>query len=491
MRRAVSLLSGGVLALCWVLLSAPAFAVWTPTGGGDHEGADWTPANGTAIAGVHTNIGSFNVAAGTTVNVQQWNGSAYGNVAIEAQNINIAGTLSAAGAGYGGGGGGGGGVGTTGPNPQRDPCAGACKPYNNSSGGAGTRGGLNGGGGTKTCANFGTSVGGNGGKGGGTYGGAAGSGRTRNYNQGAQAGGNGARGGYAVAGGNGDTTTDESLRLGSGGGGGGGGACAYEPTRSSVGGSGGGGAGGAGGGWIKLAACGTLSISGAVLTNGKHGGNGANGTNGRYGSYGCDFQGSGGNGGSAAGSSTSAGGSGVAGYQNNALPLVAACFPPDYPGNPTLACDGSGVVGGNGGAGGHGAGGGLLLKSSLLNFTGTSGSLNGLGSGNDAVNGGTLKYGYGQLTGNPLPLANFGRTYQLSGGVGCFLDIGLRYQSATGIVAIAALPGAGGSTLQVSRPNGSGVMTTYGIALVPPGDPKASGVHVQTASGVRALRVYP
>jgi hypothetical protein len=76
----------------------------------------------------------------------------------------------------------------------------------------------------------------------------------------------GSDGGYLTAGGNGDTSTDRSLSLGSGGGGGSGG---YQET--------GGGGGGAGGGAIYLYAWESLTIesTAALLANGAGGGGGA------------------------------------------------------------------------------------------------------------------------------------------------------------------------------------------------------------------------
>ena len=105
-----------------------------------------------------------------------------------------------------------------------------------------------------------------GGAGAGPYGG---SGGTAN----ASAGG---KGGYRAGSGNGDTTTDRTLYLGSGGGGGGTG---YQET--------GGGGGGAGGGWIKLYAAESISISGTgqVMANGAGAGGGGRDNGGGSTSY--------------------------------------------------------------------------------------------------------------------------------------------------------------------------------------------------------------
>src|SRR6188474_3198000 len=79
-----------------VLFPADAFAQgWTPTGGGDHGGADWTAADGDVIGGVHINIGIFRVPAGATVTVQPWDGTQFGEVDITAEVVTIEGTLSA------------------------------------------------------------------------------------------------------------------------------------------------------------------------------------------------------------------------------------------------------------------------------------------------------------------------------------------------------------------------------------------------------------
>ena len=105
-----------------------------------------------------------------------------------------------------------------------------------------------------------------GGKGAGPFGGAAG---TAN----ASAGG---AGGYLASGGNGDSTTDRSLKLGSGGGGGGAG---WQET--------GGGGGAAGGGWLKLYASDnlTLSSTGRLMANGAGGAGGGRDNGGGSTSY--------------------------------------------------------------------------------------------------------------------------------------------------------------------------------------------------------------
>ncbi|MFC1620993.1 DUF2341 domain-containing protein, partial [Candidatus Omnitrophota bacterium] len=93
----------------------------------------------------------------------------------------------------------------------------------------------------------------------------------------------GSIGGYAGAGVNGDSTTDESLKLGSGGGGGGGANLA------------GGAGGGAGGGYIKFISTGNITVSSGarILANGA-GGGGGNTAEGGYGGGGGGGAGAGG-----------------------------------------------------------------------------------------------------------------------------------------------------------------------------------------------------
>src|SRR5688572_703176 len=102
------LLSGAAQVACVVGLLGlfPSTAIaqgWTPTGGGDHAGADWTPADGDVIAGLHTNIGVFTVPGGATVRVAPWDGAQFGSVEVRAEVVLIAGTLNGNGSGYGGG----------------------------------------------------------------------------------------------------------------------------------------------------------------------------------------------------------------------------------------------------------------------------------------------------------------------------------------------------------------------------------------------------
>ena len=102
-------------------------AVFTDTGGGDHEGADWIITTDTIIAGTHTNIGTFQIDPGVTVTLETYSGGNYGSVDITATTGNIYGVLTGTGKGFPagvgtgkgtngdyGGGSGGGGYGGTG-----------------------------------------------------------------------------------------------------------------------------------------------------------------------------------------------------------------------------------------------------------------------------------------------------------------------------------------------------------------------------------------
>ncbi len=300
---------------------------------------------------------------------------------IEADRIELASgvTINADGAGYGGGGGGGGGPGMTGFGV---PCTDHCVQCSYGVGGAGHAGGAAGGPGAGAAA---TSISGAGGKGGGPFGGSGGGSVSARNSNGATNGKNGSPGGYAAFGTNGDTSTDESLRMGSGGGGGSGGACAYEGDYASVGGSGGGGAGNPGGGYVKLVASGELVLAGRISVKGLSGarGNGQQGTDGFFNAgYTCDLEGSGGAGGDASQSGSSAGAGGVTGY-----------FRGDYNACIQRNCSNSsvqGVAGGRGGNGGAGAGGGVLLKAPTVTVTGSIDAR----SGSSTSNGGTVKIFY-------------------------------------------------------------------------------------------------
>ena len=299
-----------------------------------------------------------------------------GCLVLEARSIIVAAGASilGTGRGHGGGGGGGGGTGNSGP---ASSCSG-CTSCTVGSGGPGSAGGQPG---DLSVIGAGQSISGAGGDGGGPFGGGGGSSRVSSDADGARDGHSGSPGGYATAGGNGDTTTDESVRLGSGGGGGSGGACAYEPYYSSVGGSGGGGAGNPGGAYIKLLASERVEVLGSLYTAGvaNAGGDGGNGTDGQNGGYTCDLTGSGGDGGSAWNAGGSNGGNGVNGY-----------FQAGYNTCIDRQCENGGshaVSGGDGGDGGAGAGGGILIKAPTVLLEGFIDAA----GGQTLANGGTVK----------------------------------------------------------------------------------------------------
>lgn len=311
--------------------------------GGDKVGADITLANNDVISGIWTNVGTLTVPGGMTVYIKAYDGASYGSVDITAQNILIAGTLDATGKGYGGGGGGGGGHGGAGGSVG-------------ASGGSGTLGGAVGGAGNYN-ADYGAQ-GARGGQGGGSQGGAGGE-------LGSAYGGSGSpgtKGGYAGISTNGDSSTDETLYMGSGGGGGGGGGGADDHGSIGGGGGGGGGAGNLGAGYIKLKALYSLNITGSILSKGMASTAG-NGTAGSNGSGANNIGGPGGGGGVAASAGSSHGASGGTG---------------DH-------------TGGSGGNGGAGAGGGVLLKSQGPFGILVTGTIDTRGGGSDAANAGSLK----------------------------------------------------------------------------------------------------
>ncbi len=329
------------LAVLWCGVSV---AAWSNLGGGDHGGTNWVIANGTYIASNHYNVGSVIVATGVTAYVQPYSGGQYGWVQITASNIAIAGTLSASGAGYLGGAGGAGGNGGT------------ADPQNGFPGASGAVGG----------GTFGGA--------GGLYG-AGGTGGPVDWD--GHPGASGQLGGYAVLGGQGDTSTNETLLLGSGGGGGGGSGAGWRGLTGSSGG-GGGGAGNRGGGYIILCASNSIIVEGAILAKGTSAstGNGGAGVTGGN-------PGLGGAGGNPGGAGTSSGGAG---------------------GTYMLGNYGMGSWGGGGGAG---AGGGVLLKSTYLDTR--SAVIDNRGGGNSVTNGGTLKVFY--IEHQAGSLTNIGRMY--------------------------------------------------------------------------------
>lgn len=238
----------------------------------DHAGGNLILANGDVIWGVHTNVNRFEIpTSSTTVLVKPYDGvttDTNGMVEIQANIIEINGTLDATAAGYTGGGGGGGGEpGTLIIPPPSAPGAGGVAPYG---GGA-----FDGGDGGHPSGGFGGS-GGAGAAGDGEFGGAGGIGGHYVVWPSFVPGQPGEDGGYAAPASNGDDTIDESTRMGSGGGGSGGqkadDANATPPYAGS-----GGDAGGRGGGMIRLFAANelTLGADARILANGALGGDGS------------------------------------------------------------------------------------------------------------------------------------------------------------------------------------------------------------------------
>lgn len=321
---------------------------WTDLGGGDHGGSNWTITAGSTLASNHYNLGSVMISSGATVYVKAWDGTKYGGVSIEAVDIQINGILEASGVGYGGGNGGSGGTGST---------------TLNGTGGAGNNG----------MAGSGPFGGTGGAKGVGGYDSSGNPALTR---QGAP-GTVGSPGGYALAGEQGDVTTNELVLMGSGGGGGGGGGAGWNLYGTTSGGGGGGG-GNPGGGWVSLIASNSIILRGSINAKGRSGTTGNGGTGQTQ-----MTPGGGGAGGNAAGSGTSTGGNGGAS-------IVEQCYP-----------------GGRGGNGGAGAGGGIMLKAATVDTLG--GSIDNRGGGNTVTNGGTLKIFYVTLQGGSY--TNTGRAY--------------------------------------------------------------------------------
>ena len=316
----------------------------------------YTYTNQKVVFNGNTTVTAYN----GTDNLTSCDASETGCLQINAGKIvvNSGVSIDASGKGWGGGGGGGGGAGAGDP------------PVGGGSGGSGTRGGGNGGNGAPTYSGCYAGQAGDSGIGGGPYGGPqygfspGGGGCEPNVLNG-DGGYAGKIGGYAAAQTNGDSTSDESLLIGSGGAGapGGGGGFIALGDGNEAGGGGGGGAGNSGGGYVKLNGTNAISVSGSISTTGTSGNTG-NGNGG--GSPGGGSPGGGGNAGSAGSSGSSSGGGGASN-------------------------------GGNGGVGGAGAGGGVLLKSPTI--TVNSGvTINALGGGSSTTNGGTVKIFTDSLT---------------------------------------------------------------------------------------------
>jgi hypothetical protein len=350
-----------------------------PLSGASHDSSDAAPVDALlaevtlsgAVAGDYTYMDT--IVTIQDVTVQPWNGADLatcdvgeaGCFSVHATEIRVVGIIDGVGAGYGGGGGGGGGPSYC--NAMNCSPTGTMGPV--AAGGAGVRGGTAGG--TATGINNA----GSGGKGGGLAGGVGGGGGGWGGCGGASGpGAPGGNGGYAVAGANGDTSTDLSILAGSGGGGGGGGVS--NECFGPAGWAGGGGAGNPGGAYVRLDATAWIVIdaSGMIHTGGRAAstGNGSAGINPT-----C-------NGNISSSRSGGGGAANVAGTSSSA-------------GNGGMAC--ASTAASSGGRGGTGAGGGVVLRAPVVELDGT---LDLFGAG---VVGGTLKV-FGALAGTP---AGFGR----------------------------------------------------------------------------------
>ena len=282
-----------------------------------------------------------------------------GALKVTAEAIKVEGVIDAIGAGYAGGGGGGGGGGGHSDETHGASGFGGSGAYKGDSGGL-----------PESCGvdKFGA-AGGDGAKGGGSYSGTGGAGGACNapdWTSGGQDGLDGTDGGYGAVGINGDTSTHNSVLMGSGGGGGGGGSGGGNGNGGAGGGGGGGAGGSRGGGLVQLVASGALVITGEIITVGTPGGSGQDGMPGVANGQQTGKGGDGGSGGSGKVSGAGTGGEG-GGH------------------------DGSGTDGGSGGSGGRGAGGGVLLVSHKVDGLVLSGKVDARGSADNVVNGGTVK----------------------------------------------------------------------------------------------------
>ena len=255
----------------------------------DHGGNDWTISSNMTVSGNHTNIGNFQVNSGITATVS----SSCHYFYVNAENVNVIGTINANGAGNAGGSGGiGGGMAygdagsgalwwSTGTDCNGGfPGAGGAAGSGTGGGNAGSNGGI-GGCTSQECGGFlcignedGEHGGGGGGGGGsgGSYGGSGGSGA--HGGAGSQFGSSSAGGSYGTGGSQSSTygtTSGDDITWGSGGGGAGGGGGAWGNGIA-------GGSGGSGGGVVSLVASNNCSVSGTITANGTNGGNGGNGS---------------------------------------------------------------------------------------------------------------------------------------------------------------------------------------------------------------------
>jgi hypothetical protein len=186
---------------------------------GIQNGGDLVLSDGDVVYGVISNLNLFYVPPGITVYVKNYDGTNYGQLEVHALNILIEGSISAVGSGYGGGAGGGGGKGGT---------SGLDCDANTARGGYANRGASDGYYGASNSNRSG-GRGGAGSAGAGPYGGAYGiygAGDTSPGEHGG-IGSSGGPGGYRGTAENGDSSTDETIYMGSGGGAGGGGGGGY------------------------------------------------------------------------------------------------------------------------------------------------------------------------------------------------------------------------------------------------------------------------
>ncbi len=314
----------------------------------DASGGDVTISANENRAGLDHNVRIFKVNSGITVTVPTEVNEKF--LAIDALEVEIAGTINGDYAGYTGGTGSTGGAGgSVTACSHGDPSAGSASGNGNA--------------GTGPAAGAGGSTGGTGGTDPG------GAGATQISGGDGVTGGNGADGGYDSAGANGDTSTDDHLRIGSSGGGGkggggGGGGGTYQPMKDgsttyyNLGGSGGGGGegGGNGGGIVWIVAT-NLRLNGTIRTRSATGG--AVGTQGSIGGTTLATD-------ACAGAvSAAAGGAGGAGGSANGGPGPLQAGP--------VQDNISGGDGAAGGQGGAGCGGGFQIwgRSRLIVLGGT------------------------------------------------------------------------------------------------------------------------
>lgn len=317
----------------------------------DHEGNDWIITSDDEIVGYHINVGDFNINSSANVTIKPVDGTSCGSLRVEAENVNIKGTLDATGAGLPGGGGGGGGGGGA-QESKADAGAGGDGCYKGSNGEKGNTDGAG--------EDWRSGYGGTGGDGCGPNKGTGGSGGGEVENSDGANGSNGNDGYYGDF-----NQTNYNLNLGSGGGGGGGASGGSNNGNENAGGGGGAGAaGGSGGGTIEIYSNNKIILDGKILSKGSLGENGGNGND----PSSCsnnEKAGTGGSGGSGYVIGSGAGGSG---------------------GDP---CSGSTGDGGTGGKGGSGAGGGILLYSK--NKIEINGEINVMGGRDQLTNSGAIK----------------------------------------------------------------------------------------------------